>query len=192
MAIASIDQFGVLIPNAYDDFGGGNHFHPMPLSPEGIFYQDDAIRNWDVGETPDSILFWNWYFKWDKVPADYRDVDNVVWRIDAAARNLDLKGGTAYPFVVVADVVNGQSVPSSGRYYLQSKPLTLGTFASPHVNQFTVPSSSGWVCTFSRAGNISAMPASPDLRYVEAIGCVIHGASSLPTGDIGLKLFQID
>lgn len=47
MAVASVDQFGVLIPQSYSDFGGGNHFVPLSLSPEGIFYSDDAKRNGD-------------------------------------------------------------------------------------------------------------------------------------------------
>lgn len=196
MAIASVDQFGVFIPQAYDDFGGGNHFRPLFLSEEGIFYSTEAIRHADDGETPDTVLAWNWFFKWDRdSPDDYRNVDNVTWRIDLAGENLDLKGGDVYAFVLVADVVGGQTVPSSGRYWLESHPLTVGTFTSPHANIFTVPSSSGWTCTFSRNGGIPSipnMPAAPDLRYIECIGVGFKGWSAEPTGKFGVKLFQID
>lgn len=185
-----------LVSKSYDDHGGQNNFYPLRVcSAHNLMYQSSAARMEDIGESAPnghSILAFNHYFRWPfELGANYTDVDNVVWRIECAGRDLDLKGGTAYPFVVVFDVVNGHQVPSSGRYWLRSKPLDIGTFKDPAINQFTVPSNTGWVCTFSRAGAVVNAPASPDLRYIECVGVGFQDYQSIPTGDFGIKSFRI-
>ena len=77
-------------------------------------------------------------------------------------------GGASLFFVVAVDRVNGVQNPSSG-YHLVSKPLNIGNKVLADT-AWSIPWSTGWVCTYWPAGAISNVPAAPDLRYFEGFG----------------------
>ena len=177
---------------------GGNTF--LPFIESGYQSIDLETVLEDLGEnspTGRSHLPVNLYFAQNPQDPNYRNIDNITWTFELAGENLDLKGGTLYSFVVVADSVpalypsGNHQPPSSGRYWQRGKPLTAGVLPTFASNSWGVPSSSGWWGSFSRAGAVVNMPANPDLRCIEAIGVGVQDHTAQPTGILACRLIQL-
>lgn len=196
------------IVDAYDDGGGAfNNF--VPYQQNGHFTIDLADCAEDVGDISainglPTILVFNWYFRRTSQDTNYHNIDNKALFFWLAGEDINLYGGQINPFVVIFDYAPEfcptapHQPPSSGRYWLNTQPLALGTFPTFAETGFYVPNNNGWDRSYSRPGHSPLNPQPPaplrpppELRALEALGFGIQGHSQFPTGKIHVESVSV-